>query len=183
MRYKITFAALVIGAIPSIGFAADEVSVERGRLVSIISGCHDCHTDGYGESEGNIDPAKAMKGRSVGWRGPWGTTYARNLRRHAQRLTEDGYVLDLTTIRALPPMPWYNVRLMPENDMRSLYRYLKSLDDPGEETPSTVRSEEDPKTPFIVLAPPQMPKPCTRDLDCGVRQVCSTGAVRACIAK
>jgi hypothetical protein len=105
MRYKITLAALVIGAIPSIGFAADEVSVERGRLVSIISGCHDCHTDGYGESEGNIDPAKAMKGRSVGWRGPWVTTYARNLRRHAQRLTEDGYVLDLTTIRALPPMP------------------------------------------------------------------------------
>ena len=57
--------------------AADEVSVERGLYISIIGGCHFCHTEGYREAEGKIDPEKALKGSSVGWRGPWGTTYAR----------------------------------------------------------------------------------------------------------
>jgi hypothetical protein len=57
-----------------------DVSIERGSYLSIIGGCDDCHTDGYRESNGVIDPAKAQRGRSIGWQGPWGTTYATNLR-------------------------------------------------------------------------------------------------------
>jgi hypothetical protein len=159
MRLTIVLAALAIGAIPAAGSASDEVSVERGLLVSIIGGCHDCHTQGYNESEGKIDPAKALMGSSVGWRGPWGTTYARNLRRvAAEGATEDGFLRNMKSLRTLPPMPWYNVRAMPESDLRSLYRYLKSLDpvDPRDDfVPASVPPGEEPKTAFIVLAPPQ----------------------------
>jgi hypothetical protein len=187
MRFAITLAVLAIGGLSPTGWAAEEVSVERGRLVSIISGCQNCHTEGYSESEGKIDPTKEMMGSSIGWQGPWGTTYARNLRRTAgEGTTEDGFVQYLKTLRALPPMPWYNVRAMPESDLRSLYRYLKSLDpvDPRDDfTPASVPPGEEPKTPFIVLAPPQMPKPCSRDLDCRVGQVCGAGPVRTCVAK
>lgn len=164
--------------------AADEVSVERGLLVSIIGSCHDCHTEGYRESEGVIDPNKALKGTGIGWRGPWGTTYPYNLRLRVRDLSETGFVTYMKTLRTAPPMPWYNVRVIPESDLRSLYRYVKSLGDPGANIlPTTVRPGEEPRTPFVTLVPPQMPKPCSRDLDCGLGQVCSTAPVRQCIAK
>jgi len=88
---------------------AEEISAERGRVVSIIGGCHDCHTEGYSQSGGKIDPEKAMRGSSVGWRGPWGTTYAVNLRLWIQEgsspLTEDFFVNWLATDKtASPPM-------------------------------------------------------------------------------
>ncbi|MBM2715326.1 hypothetical protein JQK88_29790 [Mesorhizobium caraganae] len=51
---------------PVAPFAEGEVSVERGLQVSIMGGCHDCHTEGYSESEGKIDPEKALMGQ-LGW--------------------------------------------------------------------------------------------------------------------
>ena len=69
----IVFAAIAFSFTPSGLLTADEVSVERGLYVSIIGGCHDCHTEFYVQSEGKIDPSKAMKGSSIGLRGPWGT--------------------------------------------------------------------------------------------------------------
>src|SRR5436309_12701710 len=74
---------------------AGEISVERGRHVSIVGGCHDCHTDGYSRSHGKIDPAKALAGSAIGLRGFWGTTYPANLRLRVDTLTEDGFVLYL----------------------------------------------------------------------------------------
>jgi hypothetical protein len=59
---------------------AENVSIERGKLISIIGSCHVCHTEDYSQSEGRIDPAKAFAGSEVGFKGPWGTTYAQNLR-------------------------------------------------------------------------------------------------------
>jgi len=183
MRIAKTLAASAILVGPGPALAAEEVSVETGRLVSIIGGCHNCHTEGYGEAEGKIDPNKALKGSRIGWRGPWGTTYAWNLRLIVQALNEDAFVIYLQTLRARPPMPWYNVRVMPESDIRSLYRYLKSLGDPGEDVPEYLRRDEEPRTPFVTLVPPQMPKPCSRDLDCGVGEVCSAAPVRQCIKR
>ena len=85
-------AAVALCIVPSSQLAADEVSVERGLYISIIGGCHFCHTEGYREAEGKIDPEKALKGSSVGWRGPWGTTYAANLRDLAMGFNEDKWV-------------------------------------------------------------------------------------------
>jgi hypothetical protein len=61
-------------------------------------------------------------------------------------------------LQTLPPMPWYNVRAMEENDLRSLYQYIKSLGEPGEAMPDTVPPDKEPTTPYIPIAPPAMPK-------------------------
>jgi len=182
MRPIVSLAVFVAVSSP-VHLAAQDVSVERGELVSIIGGCHDCHTVGYNEAEGAIDAATALKGNPRGFQGPWGTTYAMNLRLTAAPLTEDGFVVYMKALKSLPPMPWYNVRAIPEDDLRSLYLYIKSLGDPGEQAPTSVPPGDTPRTPYVVLASPQMPPPCTRDFDCGVGEVCGTDEPRACVPR
>jgi hypothetical protein len=151
------FSVLVLG-FQGVALAQSDISIERGLYVSIIGGCHDCHTEGYRESGGKIDPSKAMKGiSSLGWKGPWGVAYASNLRLKAYLRDEDSFVEDLREMtNSLPPMPWYNVRAMQESDLRSLYRYLISLGEPGKPVPLPSAGEE-PKTPYITIAPPTVP--------------------------
>jgi hypothetical protein len=155
MRAMSVYALAIFAASSA---AAEEVSVERGLYVSIIGGCHFCHTEGYREAKGKIDPEKALKGSSVGWRGPWGTTYAPNLREMVTWSSDDKWVDHLKNSVSLPPMPWYQVQAMAESDMRSLYLYIKSLGAPGESAPFYRPAGKEPKTPYVVLAPPQAPK-------------------------
>ena len=119
MRFTTMIVALAVGAM-SAPALADEISIERGQHISIIGGCHDCHTEGYSESEGKIDPAKALTGSSMGLRGPWGTTYPLNLRLDLKIMSEDRYVQYMMGLRTKPPMPWWNVRGMDEGELRSL---------------------------------------------------------------
>jgi mono/diheme cytochrome c family protein len=135
-----------------------DVSVERGAHIAIIGGCHDCHTTGYAQSEGQLDPAAALKGDSVGFQGPWGTTYPTNLRILAGQKSEDEWVDYLKTFKTRPPMPWFNVHHFAEADMRSLYQYVKSLGETGDPAPEFVSPGQKPSAPYIVMAPPQMPE-------------------------
>ena len=68
------FAAMTVAGVLAMTSAglAQEVSVEFGKHVSIIGGCHDCHTVGYNESGGQVDPNKAPDGFARGLRGPVG---------------------------------------------------------------------------------------------------------------
>lgn len=146
-------------AIPGGAALAGEVSVARGAQVAITSGCHDCHTNGYAESGGKVDPAAALKGTGLGWQGPWGTTYPANLRLVARdKGIEDAFVQYAKTFQAKPPMPAFNVHAMDESDIRSLYQYIVSLGEPGDAVPDYVPPGQEPKTPYIVIAPPIMPK-------------------------
>lgn len=54
--------------------------LERGRYLIKTTGCNDCHTQGYTESAGRVAESRWLTGSSLGWQGPWGTTYAVNLR-------------------------------------------------------------------------------------------------------
>lgn len=180
-RAPLLCALLLIASVRP-GFA-DEVSIERGKMLAVIGGCHDCHTEGYSQTEGLIDPEKEMRGTSIGWRGPWGTTYPANIRIIVAKLSEDVFVDYMKSLRTEPPMPWYNVRAWPEADVRSFYRYVKSLGAPGRPAPEFVADADEPRTPYIVLSPPQKPKACSRDLDCAVGKVCSTGEVRTCVPR
>lgn len=153
--------AVALGAlaIPGGAALAGEVSVARGAQVAITSGCHDCHTNGYAESGGKVDPAAALKGTGLGWQGPWGTTYPANLRLVAKdKGSEDAFVQYAKTFQAKPPMPAFNVHAMDESDIRSLYQYIVSLGEPGDAVPDYVPPGQEPKTPYIVIAPPIMPK-------------------------
>ena len=151
--------AIILGAIAfsSSAFAQD-VSAEKGARVAIIGGCHDCHSPGYGESNGVIDPATALVGSPVGYQGPWGTTYAANLRLVAAEHSEDQFVEYLSTFETRPPMPWFNVHHFDESEMRSLHQYIVSLGEPGEPTPAYVPPGEKVTTPYMVFVP-TMPTP------------------------
>jgi hypothetical protein len=149
-------AALAIAPLGPV-WAAD-ATVERGLYVSIIGGCHFCHTEGYRESEGTIDPDKALKGSTLGWQGPWGTSYAANLRDTAMGYSEDTWVAFLKNKITSPPMPWYQVQAMEETDMRSLYLYIKSLGPAGDTVPFHRDPGKKVRTPYVILDPPLLPQ-------------------------
>eukprot|EP01036_Dinobryon_divergens_P015249 gene15248-20647_t len=73
--FMLRLALLVAVAGISTAAVAEDVSVANGARIAVIGGCHDCHTVGYGESGGKIDPAAALKGNPVGYGGPWGVNY------------------------------------------------------------------------------------------------------------
>jgi hypothetical protein len=172
MRLATSLALVAAAFTLSSGTAAGEISVERGLRVSIASGCHDCHTEGYTQSEGKLDPEKALRGSRIGLRGPWGTAYATNLLLVAKPLTEDAFVLLMSNLKTPAPMPWYRVRAIEESDLRSLYRYIRSLGEPGKQAPTSIGPDVEPMTSFVVLEPPQSSAGCKRNLDCGVAQIC-----------
>ena len=156
----LSLAAVLLAAAGTIASAAEPTapSVDYGKTVSIVGGCHDCHTVGYGESGGKIDPATALKGNPVGYGGPWGVNYAKNLRIDASKMTEDDWVNFLKTFTVGPPMPWYNVHAFTEAEMRSLYQYIKSLGEPGDPVPADVPPGGKVTTPYVDLGTPIMPK-------------------------
>ena len=135
--------------------AGVETPEEAGRYIVTIGGCHDCHTPGFLEVGWQVPESEWFTGVPVGWRGPWGTTYAPNLRQTVRRMTEDAWVDMIRTRQALPPMPWMNVNRMSESDARAVYRYILSLGSGGETMPGPIPPDQEPETPFIVLAPPQ----------------------------
>jgi len=94
-----------------------------------------------------------LLGTSVGWQGPWGTTFPPNLRLSVQGMTEDQWVEVLHTRKALPPMPWSNVSHMAESDARALYQYIASLGPAGQVAPVAVPPGQTPATPYIPLVP------------------------------
>ncbi|MDH4245230.1 MAG: hypothetical protein OEV38_15905, partial [Nitrospira sp.] len=72
---------------PPLDKKLDKKTEERGRYLIKIAGCNDCHTTSYAEAAGKIPEQDWLKGDSIGWRGPWGTTYASNLRLYMQNLS------------------------------------------------------------------------------------------------
>src|SRR5438309_826042 len=71
---------------PATAAPSSHKAVERGRYLVQIAGCNDCHTPGYMQTEGKVPEAQWLTGDHFGWRGPWGTTYAVNLRQYMQSL-------------------------------------------------------------------------------------------------
>ena len=138
MTNRLAFAAAGL-MLSVVGAPAQEASVELGAHIAVIGGCHDCHTVGYNESAGQVDPEAALKGNPVGFEGPWGTTFAKNLRLALENMSEDEWVTFSDTFETAPPMPWYNVHALTDVEARSLYQYIKSLPgDLGEPAPEAL---------------------------------------------
>ncbi len=134
-------------------FVKANSQIEAGRYLVIIGGCNDCHTEEYAMREGNISENNWLTGSVIGHRGPWGTSYASNLRLLVQDLEEDDWVNLVKTRTALPPMPWMNINKMNEIDSRAVYKYIKSLGAKGEKMPETVPPDQTPKTLYISYIP------------------------------
>lgn len=132
----------------------DMKKVERGRYLSMTSGCNDCHTPGYLLSEGKVSEDKWLTGDSFGWRGPWGTTYATNLRLIVIQMTEEQFVEYARTLKRRPPMPWYTLNIMTDEDLESIFQFIRYLGPAGEPAPSYLPPDQEPTTPFALFPSP-----------------------------
>ena len=128
-----------------------------GRYLVLVGGCNDCHTDGYLPSNGAVPESEWLRGSVLGFSGPWGTTYPSNLRLTVRRMTEDEWARMLGTRTGMPPMPWPSVAAMSEADRRALYRYIRSLGEPGEPAPANLPPGDAPTTPWIDFVPRNTP--------------------------
>ena len=130
--------------------------VARGRYVVVIGGCNDCHTPNYAPSGGKVDEKQWLVGDSLGWRGPWGTTYAVNLRQYMEALSEKDWVARAKKLETRPPMPWFALHQMTETDLRAIYRFVRWLGPAGDAAPAYVPPTQEPKPPYVTFpAPPK----------------------------
>ncbi|GJG86451.1 hypothetical protein tb265_16320 [Gemmatimonadetes bacterium T265] len=138
---------------PRVSATNDSVA---GAYLTVVGGCNDCHTANWDQTMGKTPEADRLAGSNVGYRGPWGTTYAANLRLVASRASEDRWVEILTTAdggHGKPPMPWQNTAQTSDADLRAIYRYLKALGPTGERTPRAVPPGQEPTTAYISMVP------------------------------
>jgi mono/diheme cytochrome c family protein len=123
--------------------------VERGRYLVKIGGCNDCHTVGWPQTGGQIAEKDWLTGSQLGWRGPWGTTYASNLRLFMQTLSEDEWVKLAQTAQFRPPMPWFTLHMITEPDLRAMYRFIISLGPAGQPAPAYLPPDQEPQGPSV----------------------------------
>jgi mono/diheme cytochrome c family protein len=152
-------AALLLATASALAAAGDGVpadgqaarSIERGRYLARIAACNDCHTPGYAQSGGQVAEEAWLTGDRLGWRGPWGTTYPANLRLALSRLSEDEWLHNARTVQYRPPMPWFILRDMSDEDLRALYRFVRALGPAGEPAPAYLPPGQQPQGVAVVF--------------------------------
>lgn len=129
-------------------------SAERGAQLVLLGGCNDCHTPKL--PGGKWDKARALSGHPAdaplapdvvggvstnlmltSWKGPWGTTLARNITPDKETGIGTWTVADFKkTLRTginpkgeviRPPMPIDTLQNLPEEDLEAIYAYLMSV--------------------------------------------------------
>lgn len=131
-----------------VGSGQDDL-IDRGRYLVKITGCNDCHTEGYAEAGGEVPEEQWLKGSALGWRGPWGTTYGTNLRIYFAVISEDDWLEIAHEMETRPPMPWFGVRSMTDQDLRAMYRFIHELGENGVPEPSYVPPDKEPDPPYV----------------------------------
>lgn len=130
-----------------------------GRYLVQVAGCNDCHTHGYMQTGGQVPEEDWLLGSAVGWRGPWGTTYASNLRLLASTMPPEAWVASIRARRDRPPMPWSNIHAMSDQDLLAIHAYLVKMRPAGSAMPAYVPPDQEPRTPYIDLMPRNLPQP------------------------
>lgn len=159
MRVLILVLGLIVtvlsGAVSNNAMAQSQrKQIEHGRYLTKIAGCNDCHTAGYLMSEGNVPEEQWLLGDQFGWRGPWGTTYAPNLRLIVADMSEAQWLTMAKSLKARPPMPWFNLNEMKDEDLKALYQYIRHLGPAGELAPAYVPPEQEPNPPYALFPSP-----------------------------
>jgi mono/diheme cytochrome c family protein len=157
-RGALAAAALMftlVVAVPPPARAVDDPLVARGKYLAMIAGCNDCHTPGYMATNGQVDEGAWLTGDALGWHGPWGTTYPPNLRLTVQNLTEAQW-LAFARAPKRPPMPWYALRDMTDEDVVAIYRYIRHLGPAGKPAPAALPPGQEPPEPVFRAPPPPL---------------------------
>jgi mono/diheme cytochrome c family protein len=148
---SLAMAAEPAGNMAAAGDAtADAAQVARGRYMVQTGHCNNCHTAGYTATEGRMPEARWLMGSGpLGWRGPWGTTYASNLRINVNRMSEAGWVAYVQALKARPPMPFWSTAATTPQDLGAMYRFIQQLGPAGEPAGEYLPPDQEPKPPFI----------------------------------
>jgi mono/diheme cytochrome c family protein len=149
----LSLAALSL-ALPGVGGAADVKLLERGRYLTVVAGCNDCHTPGYAASDGRVAERHWLVGDQVGYRGSWGTTYPSNLRRYFSSVSEADWLRAARNASYRPPMPSPALRAMTDEDLRALYHFIRSLGPAMSLVPAYVPPEQQPIGPVVLFPMP-----------------------------
>ena len=132
--------------------AAPDV-VAAGRYLVRIGGCNECHTEGYAESGGAIPESEWLLGSRIGYMGPWGTSYAANLRLSVKDVPEEAWIASIRARDGLPPMPWASLHAMDDTDLSAIYQYVKSLPTRGNDAPLPVAPGQTPRGQYYLMTP------------------------------
>ena len=126
-------------------------TLERGRYMVLTGHCNNCHTAGYVAASGKVPEDRWLLGNPVGWRSRQGTTYGTNLRLYVQNLSEEGWIQAVRNAQPRAPMPWWSLRETSEDDLRAMYRYIRSLSPLGEPAPAFLAPDQVPPRPYQQL--------------------------------
>ncbi len=135
--------------------------IKRGAYLAYIGGCRDCHTPGI--LLGKPDNSRYLAGESIGFRGPWGTSYPKNLTPDDEtglgKWTEEEIIIALRLrVRKngrpmLPLMPTYGI--LTYEDAMAIVVYLKSLKPVKNQVPENLPRGVEPKTPYLTVVFPE----------------------------
>ena len=148
------------GADSSAQAAAAMTPVQRGQYLVAVIGCGDCHTPGtlYGAP----DMSRQLSGSELGWQGPWGVSYARNLTPDSTglaswtdeeiiRAIQNGVKKDGSPI--MPPMPWPDFAHLTNSDVHAIVAYLRTIPPVHHVVPDRLPMGAKPKTPVLTFPP------------------------------
>ena len=148
-------AVLCAALIGPAGRAADAQpaadSIAAGRHLVLTGHCNNCHTARYAERAGAIPEDQTLMGNPVGWRSRAGTVYASNLRLVMQALSEDDWLRVARQAQWRAPMPWWSIREYDDDELRAIYRYVRSLSPLGTPAPAYAPAGQAPAGPVNLL--------------------------------
>jgi mono/diheme cytochrome c family protein len=136
--------------------------VARGQYLIHVVGCNDCHTPGY--FYGAPDTTRFLSGSELGWKGPWGVSYARNITPDQQTgigaWSESDIVTAIRTGKRpdgrmlLPPMPWPDFVNLSDEDAIAIAKYLKSIPPVAHQVPDILPPTVKATGSIIEFPPP-----------------------------
>lgn len=161
-RLSWVVVALTCAGVGDVSVAADRLArteatslnstdVERGRYLVMITGCNDCHTPNFLANARTTPEKDRLTGGKLGWRGPWGTAYAVNLRLYFQDMTVEQWILSAKEIQQRPPMPYFSLNAMTTPDLKAIYEYIRHLGPAGDPAPEFVAPDRDPSQPYVLF--------------------------------
>lgn len=148
-RFIVLLLCGLLWSLPAFSVDHGEDAVSRGQYLVEIAGCNDCHTAGFAPSGGAVPVQEWLAGDVLGFRGPWGTTYPPNLRKFFTTLTEEQWVSTAKNMKTRPPMPWWALNAMTNDDLVAIYRFVKTLGPSDATVPAFVPPGEPASAPFI----------------------------------
>lgn len=129
----------------------------RGRYLVRLGGCNDCHTAGYAQQAGRVAESEWLLGDDTAHVGPWGTSFATNLRLTMLRFNDAQWLEYAHALAARPPMPWFTLHEMSDDDLLAVLRFVQWLGPRGEPAPPALPPGEHwlgPSVQYGVIAGP-----------------------------